>query len=200
MKIVFIIIGVLVGLFIIFQIYISMATNKTETQAYKIIKAANEFEIRYYPSAIMAVIHTKKLGYDGVATNGFSKLANYIFGGNDASKKISMTAPVHVNMSDTGSSVGFVMPSIFNMQNLPIPNDTNVRINTSLPEYVIAISFGGFASSKLIKEQIIRLEAIVKQNKLSSYGNYRYLGYSPPYQLLGRRNEIAIAIDWNEKL
>jgi hypothetical protein len=27
-------------------------------------------------------------------------------------------------------------------------------------------------------------------------GNHRYLGYNPPYQVVGRRNEIIVTIDW----
>jgi hypothetical protein len=51
MKVTLLAESILVGLFILFQIYTTMATNKTETQEYKVNKIEKDFEIRYYPEA-----------------------------------------------------------------------------------------------------------------------------------------------------
>ena len=56
MKVFVITVIILIGLFILFQIYTIMSINKTETQAYKVIKVEEKFEIRYYPAATMAMI------------------------------------------------------------------------------------------------------------------------------------------------
>jgi hypothetical protein len=63
---------------------------------------------------------------------------------------------------------------------------------------VAAISFSGFASQDAIKKHITILENILKEKHLSYYGHFRYLGYNPPYQLFGRRNEIIVSIDENQ--
>jgi hypothetical protein len=36
----------------------------------------------------------------------------------------------------------------------------------------------------------------MKENGITSYGNYRFLGYNPPYQFIGRRNEIIVSVEW----
>ena len=199
MKITLIVISILTGLFILFQIYTSMATSKSETQAYNVIKVEEEFEIRHYPSVTMATINSSATTYRELGSSGFTKLAGYIFGGNKDKKQIAMTSPVYMDIGDSISSMSFVMPSNYNKDNLPLPNNSDVTIRTVEQEYVAAVRFGGFASDNNIKKHTIILENALKKHHLSYYGNIRFLGYNPPYQLFGRRNEIIITLNWNSR-
>ncbi len=176
-----------------------MATGKTETQQYNIIQTEKDFEIRFYPSTTMAMITSSAKTYKELGSSGFSKLASYIFGGNTEKKQIAMTSPVHMDISDTMSSMSFVMPANYNKDNLPLPNNSDVRITTAPDEYVAAITFGGFASQEKIKKQTDLLENTLKEKHISYYGNFRFLGYNPPYQLFGRKNEIIVAVHWDKK-
>lgn len=171
-----------------------MATGKTETQAYKVIRAEKLFEIRYYPAAVMARISSTSKSYRDLGSSGFSKLAKYIFGGNSENKQIAMTSPVHMDIGDSISTMAFVMPSNFDKDNLPKPNNADIVIETSKPEYVAVIKFGGFASTERINEHKNILENALKDKGLTYYGNFRYLGYNPPFQLFGRRNEVIVAL------
>jgi SOUL heme-binding protein len=174
-----------------------MAIEKSETQAYNVIKVEEAFEIRYYPSAIMATITSPAQTYSELGSAGFTKLAGYIFGGNKANTKIAMTSPVHMDIGNSVSSMSFVMPSNYTKDNLPAPNDSSVTIKTTSAEYVAAIKFGGFATKNNIKKHIAILENALKKQALSYHGNFRFLGYNPPYQLFGRRNEIIVTLHWN---
>jgi hypothetical protein len=107
-----------------------------------------------------------------------------------------MTTPVHMDFGDSVSKMSFVMPSNFTKESLPAPSNPNVSIELVSEDYVAVISFDGFASNETIKVQIEKLQRILKENHLSYYGNFRYLGYNPPYQLFGRRNEIIVSIEW----
>jgi SOUL heme-binding protein len=197
-KVFFFVTVVLVGIFILFQIYTVMSTNKTETQAYKQIRTDGNFEIRYYPSATMAMITSTAKSYRDLGNSGFGKLAKYIFGGNSEKKQIAMTSPVHMDISDTSSTMAFVLPSGYTNANLPKPNDPGISIITSSPEYVAVLQFGGFASGERISKQRLLLEKYLKEKGLSYHGNFRFLGYNPPYQLLGRRNEIIVSLNADE--
>ncbi len=199
MKITLIVISILTGLFILFQIYTSMATSKSETQDYNVIKVEEEFEIRHYPSVTMATITSSATTYRELGSSGFTKLAGYIFGGNKDKKQIAMTSPVHMDIGDSISSMSFVMPSNYDKDNLPLPNNSDVTIRTVEQEYVAAVRFGGFASDDNIKKHTIILENALKKHHLSYYGNFRYLGYNTPYQLFGRRNEIIVTLNWNSR-
>jgi len=107
-----------------------------------------------------------------------------------------MTSPVHMNVNDTLSTMSFVMPSSFNKDNLPKPNDSDVKFKTTDDEYVAVVSFGGFASDKDLKSNSEKLQRILKEKGIVTKGNPRFLGYNPPYQLVDRRNEVIISIDW----
>lgn len=199
MKILLIILIIIIGIFIVFQLYTTMSSKKTETQAYNVIKVEKEFEIRYYPPVTMAMINSSAKSFRELGRSGFAILAGYIFGGNKAKKQIAMTSPVHMDIGDSVSSMSFVMPAIYKKDNLPLPDNPDINIKTSQEEYVAAITFGGFASSENIQKHREMLENSLKQHHLKYFGGFRFLGYNPPYQLFGRRNEIIVAVDWNSK-
>ena len=195
MKIFIITTGIIIVLLLLFQVYTTLSINSTQTQPYKVIRVEKNFEIRFYPAATMATITSSAKSYKELGSSGFSKLAGYIFGGNSAQQKIAMTAPVYMDVNDTISSMSFVMPSEYNKDNLPKPNSSEVKIVTTADEYVAAITFGGFASTQHINENIEKLESALKANSISYYGHFRYLGYNPPYQLFGRKNEIIVSVN-----
>jgi hypothetical protein len=43
-----------------------------------------------------------------------------------------------------------------------------------------------------------KLEGRLRERGITPLGNFRYLGYNPPFQIIGRKNEIIVAIDWSE--
>jgi hypothetical protein len=196
MKIALMIVGIIAAVFIVFQIYTTMSTSKSETQAYKVIQIEKEFEIRHYPSATMALVTSSLKSYRELGNTGFRKLAGYIFGGNKENKRIAMTSPVHMEISDTVSSMSFVMPTSYNKDNLPQPNNSEIKIKVSEPEYVAALQFGGFATTSRIEKHKAQLKKLLEDKGISYYGNFRYLGYNPPFQLFGRRNEVIVAIHY----
>jgi hypothetical protein len=104
----------------------------------------------------------------------------------------------NLSINDSVSTMSFVMPPAYTKENLSKPNDPNVQIKNTADEYVAAIRFGGYASDKDLKFYSEKLQNLLKENGITSLGNYRFLGYNPPFQFIGRRNEIIVAVDWKE--
>lgn len=198
MKVFYIILGIILALVIASQIF--WATLNTETQTYKVIKTDADFEIRLYPPATMATVSLNAKNYKELSSSGFKKLASYIFGGNDANKSIAMTTPVHMDITDSTSTMSFVMPAEYQKNNLPKPNDSSVTIKTSQEEYVAVIQFGGYASDADIKEYALKLENALEDQKIAYHGNFRFLGYNAPTQFVGRKNEIIVNLTWKNNL
>jgi hypothetical protein len=198
MKMLIMILAVVILLIVLFQSFMIMTINKTEEQKHSLVRKYRDFEVRFYPSATIAIINSSAKTYRDLSSPGFQKLAGYIFGGNEANTKISMTAPVQMDINDSVSTMSFVMPSAYTKENLPKPNDPNVHIKNTADEYVAVIRFGGYASDKDLKFYSKRLQDLLKENGITSLGNYRFLGYNPPFQFIGRRNEIIVAVDWKE--
>jgi len=189
-----IILAVLFSLVIISQTYFIMATS--ETQPYQVIKKEKDFEIRLYPPATMATVAMNAKTYKELSSSGFRKLAGFIFGGNQDNKNIAMTTPVHMDISDSISTMSFVMPANYSRDNLPKPNDSTITIKTTADDYVAALQFGGYANDEKIKENTVKLKSALEASGVEYFGNYRFLGYNAPYQLIGRKNEIIVSIRW----
>jgi len=198
MKALYILLG-LAAVYVIFQSFIAKSFVKTEKQKYRTVFKDDALEIRYYPAATMATIYSSATNYKSVASSGFGKLARFIFGGNNENQNIAMTAPVRMNISDKGAEMSFVMPSKYNENNLPKPDDEGIHIHQSVPQYVAVISFGGYANDEKIKTHTDKLLQILAQRKINVTGNYTFLGYNAPYQMVARTNEIAIPIEWTEQ-
>jgi hypothetical protein len=184
--------------FIVITLLMSFASKRIEKQKYRVIKKEKEFEIRYYPPAIFATTRSSAKSYRELGNSGFRKIAGYIFGNNESSAKIAMTAPVHMDINEKGSSMSFVMPSEYTLDKLPRPVDGRVELHESPAVYMAAIEFGGFASDQRIKQYADQLSQSLKKNGIKMIGKPTYLGYNAPYEFIGRKNEVVIAIEWRE--
>ena len=184
--------------FIAFQSFMSISNSNIERQKYRVVKAEKGFELRYYPPATFATVKSSAKSYRELSSSGFRKIAGYIFGGNESSTKIAMTSPVHMDINEKESSMSFVMPSKYDLESLPKPNDAKVEIHETPGEYLAAIEFGGFANDASIRKHADELKQLLNGKGIKIIGNFRYLGYNPPYQIIARKNEIVVAVEWNE--
>lgn len=185
-------------LVIAIPVLMSFTKARIEKQKYRVIKKEKEFEIRFYPPAIFATTKSSAKSYRELGSSGFRKIAGYIFGNNESSAKIAMTAPVHMNITEKGSSMSFVMPSNYTIDKLPRPADARVELHESPAIYMAAIEFGGYASDQKIKQYADRLLQALKRSGIKTTGNPTYLGYNAPYEFIGRKNEVVIGIEWKE--
>jgi len=183
---------------IAFQSFMAISTSNIEKQKYRVVKKESGFEVRFYPSATFATIRSSAKSYRELSGSGFRKIAGYIFGNNETSAKIAMTSPVHMDINQDESSMSFVMPSEYDIKSLPRPNDAKVEIHEYPSEYAAAIEFGGYANDETISKYAEQLKKSLEEKGIKPIGHYRYLGYNPPYQLIGRKNEVIVAVEWKE--
>lgn len=193
MNVTLIIATSLIGLGLFSQYKTNKMVNDTETPKYVTIKNFEKFEIRKYPKMILATTKLGTGGYSNNSSKGFRNVASYIFGGNDQNKQISMTSPVLASIEDT-MSMSFIMPSKYELIDLPNPENENVKLLMQPERIMATISFGGFANdydikyyTKLLKEQLI-IEGI------DPNGDVYFQGYDPPFKLFNRTNEVAIEL------
>ncbi len=89
----------------------TIMASSIEKQKFRSVQSEKDYEIRYYPSAMMATVYSSANSYKQISTPGFRTLAGFIFGGNESNTRIAMTAPVHMDINDSVSAMSFVMPS-----------------------------------------------------------------------------------------
>jgi hypothetical protein len=171
----------------------SFASKDIETPEYKVIRVIENVEIRMYPKLIVAKTELSDKSFDTQGSYGFRTIANYIFGGNDKSEKIAMTAPVVMNLGDS-ASMYFVMPKNYDKSSLPTPNSGKVKITEEKERYLAVITFGGYTNDDKIEKYINQLNRILKKNNIQSTANFLYMGYNAPWDIFNRRNEVAVEV------
>ncbi len=191
MKMTIIILLILITI-ILTGIY-ALTNAKIETQKYKVLYTKDNFEIRFYPEAILATVQMNG-GYDNSMNSGFGVLAGYIFGGNTESSKIAMTSPVRMSTGDSSNQMSFVLPSEMEFGKLPTPNDPNIVLHKSIPMYTASIRFGGYANDSEISKYKMKLSEVLTELNLKHTSNFEFLGYNSPYQPINRRNEIQVEL------
>ena len=104
-----------------------------------------------------------------------------------------MTAPVVMNMGDS-ATMYFVMPKEYSKNQLPTPTSKNVQILEESEKTLAVISYGGFSSDKDIEKYREKLAVALEQNQIQTKGSYMYMGYNAPWDVVNRRNEVAIEV------
>lgn len=196
MKILLIIAASLGIIFIVGQFIFMKTISDIEMYSYKVLKKYDLFEIRKYDAANFSYVTMKTDSYQKSSGSGFKSLAGYIFGGNEKKESISMTSPVVMNLDET-VTMQFMIPAKYNLDDLPKPNNPDVKFKTEKEKFMATIAFSGWSNDKKIAEYTDKLKTLLKENEIKYFNNFSYFGYNPPFQLINRRNEIAVEIDIN---
>ena len=172
--------------------------GRIEQPAYTVKKSFKDFEIREYPSIIIA--ETMLTNDD--QNSGFRVLADYIFGNNismtapvintpNDSQQIKMTAPV---LSNT-QTMAFVLPSTFTLDTLPKPVNPAVTLREVPKRTIAVIRFRGYANSAQVTKKTDQLKAALIQHNLNANGNVSLAQYNSPFVFpLQRVNEVWIEL------
>jgi len=185
--------SVTIVLLILSQFFMAYQSNKIETPKYTVLKSYDDFELRQYGSMILAQTVMQSASYENTSRQGFRTVASYIFGGNSENKKIAMTAPVIMEMGDD-TKMSFVMPKQHSMESLPEPSSEEVKILKVSPKKYAVITFPGYANNKKIDKYAKKLLKSIKSEGLETVGNVKFMGYNAPWQVIGRKNEIAVEV------
>lgn len=178
---------------LVFVAMMAFKSDDIETPNYRVIRKYGEIEIRQYPTMIIAQTLLTQSSQDQRMSNGFRTIAGYIFGGNERNQKIAMTAPVVMKMGDT-ASMYFMMPKQYTTSELPKPNSNKIEIVEEHARVLAVIRYSGFSSEKKIQKYRNKLAEIISENHLNVKGPYMYMGYNAPWDVINRRNEVAIEV------
>ena len=175
---------------------VAFKNSDIETPAYKVIQRIDKVEIRQYPNMLVAKTSLSSGSFETSGSQGFRSIAGYIFGGNEQNQKIAMTAPVVMNLGDS-ASMYFVMPSAYKKDELPRPSAGNVRIEEEVSKTLAVLEYGGFSSDEKIKSHCESLAKTLEKQGIQTKGTYMYMGYNAPWDVVNRRNEVAIEVIMN---
>ena len=182
--------------------------SNVETPSYKVIQSKGKIEIREFDPMVIAEVQVVGRRKDAISS-GFKLLADYIFGNNisqenidttatiqrPAGEKIAMTAPVQQQLANNSWLVSFVMPSEYNLEDLPKPKNVEVKLKNVPVKRFVTIQFSGTSSDENLAKHKKLLVEFIKTNSISVTGTSKYAFYNPPWTLpLMRRNEVMFEV------
>ena len=183
-----------------------------EEPEYRVLAEREEYEIRAYESYLVAETIVEG-DYGDSGGRGFRILAGYIFGDNQASEKMAMTAPVtrepaeSVKMNMTVPVIServaeaqryryqFVMERKYTRETLPVPDDDRVTIR-EIPARTMAVHryAGRWTASNFEKHTEILLRAL-ERDGIEVTGTPQSAAYNAPFTPpFLRRNEVLVEI------
>ena len=198
-----------VGIVSLVGVFAGPITSNVEKPDYEVISSLNNFEIRQYGPMIIAEVKSSGNREDTIG-NEFGILADYIFGNNNMqngiamtapvqqqkSRKIAMTSPVQKQFEDEVWTTSFVMPSEYNMDTLPKPNNDRVELKEVPPKKFVVVQFSGNNSDENINKHGKQLTEYIVSNQIKTIGTFKYAFYDPPWTLpIMRRNEVMLEIE-----
>jgi hypothetical protein len=182
----------------------------TEEPKYALITVTNGLQIRQYAPRLAASVTIK--GDEITArSQGFRKIAGFIFGANQSksaiamtapvaqqasSAKIAMTAPVTQTQTSPGSwTVTFFMPAKYTAATLPKPTDPNIEI-IEVPAQTYAVyQYSGIPGRDATQAAHTALMSKLQATNYTPEGDIIDWFYDPPWTIPPlRRNEAAIAV------
>ena len=195
------------------SLLIASTAMATEEPKFSIIEKSEPFELRSYAPQLIAEVKVEG-DLDTASSQGFRLIAAFIFGQNQVSEKISMTAPVGIETTQStkiamtvpvgieaskGSNnqwiFSFVMPAEYTLATLPKPLNPLVSIRELPAQKRAAITFSGFYNEDKVNEKTKALEEWIKSKQWQTIGAPQFARYNPPWSLpFMRRNEILITV------
>lgn len=194
MKIALIVFGVFALVFIVVQIFAMKSRKSIENYPYEVLKTYDEFEIRKYEARLFTKVQLNTNDYSQASSAGFSKLAGYIFGGNDSKQKIAMTSPVAMGLEDSMTMM-FMVPNDLDKNKLPKPDNSEIEFKEEPVKIVAAITFGGWANTEKIEKYKQMLIDGLNQKGIKYTNHFSLLGYNPPFDVLNRKNEVIVELE-----
>ena len=165
-----------------------------EEANYEVVKKNEVYEIRKYSDRLAIETDISNQG------SSFRKLFNYISGNNEDNEEIKMTTPVTQMKKKGNMTMQFYLPSKFNIENTPVPSNSDIKILKIKEGYYAVIKYSGRVSDKnFIKHKSI-LENELKKDDTSILSPPIKATYNGPFTLpMNRRNEVMFEINIKDK-
>lgn len=167
-----------------------------EEPEYEVIAETAAYEVRRYQPYVVAEVDVRGKSAD---SQGFRALAGYIFGDNEASEKMQMTAPVESREADDGNDItyAFVMESKYTLDTLPNPDNERIRLRNKPSRVVAALRFSGRWTEANVAKHERQLLSALQADGITRLGKLELARYNSPFTpWFLRRNELMVAIDW----
>lgn len=185
-----------------------------EEPEFEALAEDGDFELRQYAPRVVAETWVIASSREAATSEGFRRLAGYIFGGNrdiamttpveaaadsveSEGQRIAMTTPVEAAASDGRWRITFTMPSEYALADLPAPDDDRVELREAPGRLVASRRFSGSTpTAERVDELRAELQAWVDDAGYEMTSPVSVAQYDPPSAFIPflRRNELLVDV------
>jgi SOUL heme-binding protein len=163
---------------------------------YRVERRVGDLEIRKYRPRVVA--HTDvDADFAHALHDGFARLAEYMFGGNETADQIAMTEPVTASPASAGETSGGyrVAVEMPELHEPPRPADPRVRLDTMPVRRLAVLRFHGAIDATTVARMERKLLEAAARVGLETQGETSFAAYDPPTTISPlRRNEVWVEI------
>ncbi|KAI0564760.1 SOUL heme-binding protein [Gracilaria domingensis] len=183
------------------------------TPEYKVLCSYEGYEIREYPTVIVA---TSKMNPDRQGSEAtevesasamgqsFNTLAGYLFGKNESKTAMKMTTPVVLDKGSVDETMSFIIGEYSSVEDVPKTLDESVTLREEVGKTYAVLEFSGFVTQGEAKRQRERLLSLIAREDVQTTeegkSSYKCLVYNGPSTLPSRRrNDMMIEVVYPRK-
>lgn len=177
-------------------------------------------QLRRYAPHLRATTWVEASTWSEALSDGFQRLAAYVFGDNDQGQRLPMTTPVMLSMPPSGRErrashaesptvaslarltgpaarqMALMLPAGAALSELPRPNDLRVTLTTVPARRVAVLAFRGLHGSDLPAHKRNELLFLVKCAGLKPTSDVWFAAYDGPTTLpFLRHNEVLVEVE-----
>lgn len=180
------------------------------TPEYKILGKFDGYEIRQYPTLIVAETpmmpsrtntSTGPTEVENASTMGqsFNNLAGFLFGKNKDSKAMKMTTPVILSKGVPEETMSFIIGEYGRVEDVPKSLDEKVTLREQPGQIFAVLEFTGFATQGEAKRQRRKLLSLLSRDDIAlapdTENSFKCMIYNGPSTLPNlRRNDLMIEV------
>jgi hypothetical protein len=182
-----------------------------EAPPHAVLVSDGPLELRAVDPYLVARTDVEVTDFDDASTEGFRRLARYIFGGNEGKRDVAMTVPVTaartsgesiamtvpVSTARAGTSwrISFMMPSGYTLASLPTPKDERVVFEEVPARMLAVVRFSWLTTQARMDDHTESLRRWVEARGLRAVGDPVVARYDDPFTLpWNRQNEIWLEV------
>jgi hypothetical protein len=182
-----------------------------EEPRYEVVETIGDVEIRRYAPARLAQV-TVSGSHEQAINEGFTRLAGYIYGANQANEIMAMTSPVYQEatrgehpmvspisqrVGGDGWTIAFFLSNDLEAPPEPLPNDSSITLVEQPTMLLGSVRYSGNNDGRRREEaKQILIDTLAAQSRWRMIDQVSWAQYDQPFAIpFLKRNEAHVALE-----
>lgn len=177
-------VGSVAAVFLVYY-FMSLFAGAPTIVEYKVTSSDDYIEIRHYPAYMVAQVQVEG-AREAAQEAGTKQLKEFFDGGNNFSIPIEQYAPIIIQEDSRTQNlwkISMIMPERFKVEDLPIPDNEDIKFIEIPAQSYAAISFSGGHDDANLRKHLGIIATQLRKNKVVPKSQPVFMFYSPTWAL-----------------